>query len=96
METKTVEAQFVNKLALVKEEGRKHSLYYVYDGEQSITRTQISRGHKEISEDIFRKIAEQLFLKMSELRAAINCPMSKKDFYKIVIERWKEKYYSKR
>jgi hypothetical protein len=92
MERRKIEGKFKNKLKLIPEEGERHRLYYVFDGEQEITRTQISRTHKTISETILKEIAGQLFLNLGELKDAINCPMTKEQFYSTVIERWREKY----
>jgi len=92
MERKKIEDQFKKKLNLIKENGKRHWLYYVSDGNQYIARTQISRTHKTISEAILNMIANQLFLNITELKDAINCPMTKEKFYSTIIKRWKEKY----
>lgn len=94
MNRRFVESQFEGKLDLEVEEGTKHKLYYVCDGEKKITRTQISRGraYRELGDGILALIAEQLFLNLTEFKDAINCPMTKEHFQKIVIKRWSDKY----
>ncbi|MDO9209966.1 MAG: hypothetical protein Q7V48_04350 [Deltaproteobacteria bacterium] len=94
MERRKIEDQFKKKLKLIREKGKKHWLYYVFDGRQYIARTQISRTHQTISENILGEIADQLFLNISELKDAINCPMTKEEFYSTIIRRVGEKFPS--
>lgn len=94
MERRDLESSFRRKLGLSFDEGGNHRLYYVSNGEQDITRTQVPRGNKyrTIDNKLLGEIAKQLYLKLSELKAAVDCLMTKEDFHVNVIERWTEKY----
>lgn len=87
-----VEKAFRHKLHLVSEEGTKHRHYFLIHNNQEIAKTHISRTHPDISPDILRDMAEQLYLKLSELKGAINCPVSKEEFEEKVITGWQRKY----
>ena len=94
MNRRLVESQFIRKLSLEPAEGTKHKFFWVKDGDIKITSTQISRGkeYKELGNEILSRIARQLYLTLSELKEAVNCPMSEERFYEIVRQRHREKY----
>jgi hypothetical protein len=94
MKRKFVESQFTGKLDLESEEGSNHKIFWVKEGNTKITRTQISRGkeYKELGDIILSLIARQLYLTLSQLKDALNCPMPKEKFYEIVSQKHREKY----
>jgi hypothetical protein len=94
MNRRLVESRFTGKLNLEPDEGSRHKIYWVKDGDKKITRTQIPRGreYKELGNEILRRIADQLYLKLSELKDAVNCPISEEQFYEIVRQRHRERY----
>ena len=94
MDRKFVDSQFTGKLELESDEGGKHKLFWVKEGDTKITRTQIPRGkeYKELGEEILSRIAHQLYLTLSELKDALNCPMPEEKFHEIVSQRHRERY----
>ena len=78
------------KLRFSKIEKKKHEWYELLDGNGNIVvSTALSRGAaiRDIDSNLFSTIARQVGLETKQLAQAVNCPLKRKEYYKILREK---------
>ena len=84
-----MEKTLLRKLGFSSSQGRHH-FYDLLDGDGKIVaKTMLSHGPrgKDISKGIFSSIARQIKLTTPQLRDAVSCPLSRKDYSDILKEK---------
>ena len=86
LRTRDVDRALVSKLAFEKTETHHHVYRLWLDG-VLVARTYISHGGRELSPYHVSQMARQMHLRTAEFLDAINCPLSREDYCRILRER---------
>jgi len=80
VKTRNLDRMLQGKLhAEVRERG-PHTKYFVWYQGRTVSRTQLSRGHKEIDDTILSQICHQLHINRKQLRLLLDCPWKCEDY----------------
>lgn len=89
LKTRDVDRALVQKLGFERTESH-HQVYHLrFDG-QLIARTFISHGERELSDYHVARMAKQTHLHKDEFLDAVNCPLSKEEYYRLAQTRQHE------
>ena len=83
-----MEKTLLSKLGFLRS-NTHHYFYDLFDGHgKLIVKTKLSHGSKskDITKGIFSKIAKQIKVSAPQLRDAVKCPLSRKDYSDILKE----------
>jgi predicted deacetylase len=83
LRTRSVDRALVGKLGFEKTETHHHVYRLWLDG-VLVARTYISHGGRELSQYHVNQMAKQMRLRASEFVDAVNCPLSREDYYRIL------------
>jgi predicted deacetylase len=86
LKTRAVDRALVNKLGFEKTETHHH-VYRLWLEGRLVARTYISHGGRELSRYYVSQMAKQLRLRTAEFVDAVNCPLTRSDYYRILRER---------
>ena len=86
LRTRDVERALVGKLGFQKSEGHHH-VYRLWMEGRLVARTYISHGGRELSPYHVSHMARQMRLQPAEFVDAVNCPLSREDYCRILHER---------
>jgi hypothetical protein len=86
LRTRSVDRALVGKLGFDKEESHHHVYRLWLDG-VLVARTYISHGGRELSRYHVSQMARQMHLRTSEFLDAVNCPLSREEYERILRER---------
>ena len=77
---RSVRSVLLGKLHCEEMEGRRHKKYRVYQGDQVIAATLISRGASELSDGLFSQMARELCIQSQVLKEICRCPYGWKEY----------------
>ena len=86
LKSRDVDRALIGKLGLEKTETHHHVYRLWLDGELVI-RTYVSHGQRDLSAYNISQMAKQMRLRPDEFMDAVNCPLSRDDYHRIVRER---------
>lgn len=86
LRTRDVDRALVRKLGFEKTETH-HYVYRLWLEGKLAARTYISHGGRELSRYHVSQMAKQLQLRTVEFVDAVNCPLTREDYYRILRER---------
>ena len=86
VKTRSADRALVDKLGFAKTETHHH-VYRLWLEGKLVARTYISHGGRELSRYHVGQMARQMHLRTSEFVDAVNCPLTRKDYYQILRER---------
>ena len=86
LRTRAVDRALVGKLGFEKTETHHHVYRLWLDG-VLVARTYISHGGRELSRYHVSHMARQMHLHTSEFLDAVNCPLSREDYERLLRER---------
>lgn len=86
LKTREVERALIQKFGFVKTETH-HQVYHLRLDSQLIARTYISHGERELSDYHLAQMAKQTHLRKDEFLDAVNCPLSREEYYRLAWER---------
>ncbi|HEY63607.1 MAG TPA: hypothetical protein G4O02_03450 [Caldilineae bacterium] len=85
LKTRQVDHALVNKLGFEKTETHHH-VYRLWIGGKLVVRTYISHGGRELSRYHVSQMAKQMRLRTAEFIDAVQCPLTREDYYRILRE----------
>jgi hypothetical protein len=84
-QSRVVRRCLVNKLEGQETEDRKHRFYDFYDSAgQFLAQTHISQGRHAIHDGLISEMAKQLHVRARDFRLAIDCTLSREQFYELM------------
>ena len=83
LRTRNVNRALVGKLGFEKTETHHH-VYRLWLNDVLVARTYVSHGGRELSQYHMSQMAKQMHLCVSEFVDAVNCPLSREDYYQIL------------
>jgi hypothetical protein len=86
LRTRDVDRALVGKLAFEKTETHHH-VYRLWLEGVLVARTYISHGGRELSRYHVTQMARQMHLHTAEFLEAVQCALSREDYYRILRER---------
>ncbi len=86
LKTRKVDRALVRKLGFEKTETHHH-VYRLWLEGKLVARTYISHGDRGLSRFHISQMAKQMQLRKTEFVDAINCPLTREDYYRILRER---------
>ena len=87
VKTRKMQATLENKLGFVKYQGKRHEKYKLFDKHGvAIVETLVSRGARgrDITKGILAAISKRIHLTSNELAEAVDCSLSREDYYRIL------------
>ena len=86
LKSRKVQSALERKGFVKKGSGHKHFIYHTLDGMKTSVRTMIShgRGNAVIGDDLLHRMAQQCHLQKSEFENLIECPLSRKDYERML------------
>jgi len=85
LKTRQVDRALVEKLGFEKTESHHH-VYRLWLGGKLAARTYISHGEPELSRYHVSQMAKQMKLRPAEFVDAVNCPLTREDYHRILQE----------
>ena len=86
LKTRSVDRALVSKLGFERTETH-HRVYRLWLEGTLVARTYISHGERELSRYHVGQMAKQMQLRTSEFVDAVECPLTREDYYQIVHDR---------
>jgi hypothetical protein len=86
LRTRDADRTLVGELGFEKSEGH-HQIYRLWLEGRLVARTYISHGGRELSPYHVSHMARQMHLQAAEFADAVNCPLSREDYHRILQER---------
>ena len=86
LKVRNTDRALVKKLGFEKTETHHH-VYRLWLGGKLVARTYISHGGRELSRYHVCQMAKQMRLRTAELVDAVNCPLTREAYYRILYER---------
>jgi predicted deacetylase len=86
LKTRNADRALVRKLGFEKTETH-HNVYRLWLRGRLVARTYISHGGRELSRYHVSQMAKQLRLRTAEFVDAVNCPLTREDYCRILRER---------
>jgi hypothetical protein len=86
LRTRDVDRALIGKFGFDKIETHHH-VYRLWLGGKLAARTYISHGERELSRYHVGQMAKQMQLRLSEFEDAVNCPLTRQDYYNLLYER---------
>jgi len=83
LKTHKVDRALVQKLGFEKTETHHH-VYRLWLEGKLVARTYISHGGRELSRFHVSQMAKQMQLRKTEFIDAINCPLTREDYYRLL------------
>lgn len=84
--TRNIDRALVGKLGFEKQETHHHVYRLWLDG-LLVARTYISHGERELSRYHVSQMARQMHLRAAEFLDAVNCPLSREEYVRLLHER---------
>lgn len=87
-----VRASLLKKFGFIEDEGTKHERVVLYVEGRPVATTVFSRGHREISDDILREVADQIGVNLSALKRMIGCTIDREEYLRRLQSRFPERF----
>ena len=85
LKTRTVKSSLLNK-GFEQRENDHDFFHLYYNGKKTSIRTKVSHGESEIDDHLIDQMKKQTKLTKSEFLDLVNCPLSKDEYFKILLE----------
>jgi len=75
-----VERALMRKGFVESESHHRFFIYYSKAGRKTLVKTKTSHGHRDISDDLLSKMAQQVKLVRGEFLDLVDCPLSRDEY----------------